>query len=238
MTTAPPPPGPRADTCHAPATAAAQEPGPASRRVTARVPLAAVLPAEPAARQDRRADRARPGRTQRGKPARHPARRDPGAGQAHLHLHDPARRRPGRAALHARLAGTLRAPRHRRAGPRRGQLSPPEQRTGPRPGDALLPGLPRRRRIRHPGIVRRPLAENLAPSRRLRLHRPPAAAGAPLPRLRPAPSGDAGPARSSRSCPRRGPPHCTPPSAGRNSLPPARAGARRPATARPGSTRP
>src|SRR6266568_1959441 len=45
--------------------------------------------------------------------------------------------------------------------------------------------MPCRRRVGHPGGVRRPLAQGLAPARRLRLPRPQAAAGAPLPRVRP-----------------------------------------------------
>ena len=54
----------------APAPAAAQEPGPAPRRVAARIPPAAVLPAEPGPREARRADRPRRRRERRGAPAR------------------------------------------------------------------------------------------------------------------------------------------------------------------------
>ena len=99
-------------TSDAPAPAATQEPGPDPRRIAARVPPSALLPAEPAAREDRRANRARPGRGQRDAHPRHPAGRDPGDGQQHLHPDDPAHQRPGRPARHEYLARAIPA-RHR-----------------------------------------------------------------------------------------------------------------------------
>ena len=48
------------------------------------------------------------------------------------------------------------------------------------PGDALLPGLPRRRRLTRSERLWRALAQDLAPARRLRLHPSPAAPRRPL----------------------------------------------------------
>ena len=78
--------------------AAAQEPGPDPRRIAPGLPAAALVPAEPAAREDRTANRARPGQGRLGTHARHPAGRGPGGGQQHLRPDDPAHRCPGRRA--------------------------------------------------------------------------------------------------------------------------------------------
>ena len=173
------PPGPRADR-DAAAPAAQQKPDPGSGRVAARLPPAAVLPAEPAARTARRAGRAEIGGCQGIAAAPRPGGGDPGTGSSGLHPHDPAHGRPGRRTRPGHLARTLPGPRRRN----RDRLPAAGQPAGLRPCDTLLPGVPRRGRISRPGIIRRALAEGMAPARRLRLPRPPAAPGAPLSRLR------------------------------------------------------
>ena len=105
---------------------------------------------------------------------------------------------------------------------------------GLRPRDALLPGVPRRGRISRPGIIRRAMAEGMAPARRLRLSRPPAAPGAPLSRLRQRRPGLPRPVR----CPARNVGgRLTPLSAGQSSSR-ASAGGLCPPAAEPGLTRP
>ena len=101
--------------------------------------------------------------------------------------------------------------------------------------------MPRRRRVGHPGGVRRTLAQGLAPARRLRLPRPQAAAGAPLPRVRPGRPGPpvAGSAHATSLLPAMWAAGLHPtPSAGRRAHRQSTGGGLSRPAAEPGSTRP